>query len=119
MTKRKRTRRSPPRRAAPKRSGGGLGRYIVAVAGIAAVGALAAWAILSLRSPGTDSSAGAAVSATPAGAIQVAGVEVAEPSVDLGNVPLDTPVSHEFELRNLGTGVAMLGQATIEVLEGC
>ncbi len=119
MAKRKHTRRPPPRRAPPTRPGGGLGRYAVAVAAVAVVGALAAWAILSLRSPGADSNAGGAVTATAARAIQVAGVQVDQPSVDLGKVPLDTPVSHEFEVHNVGTGMAMLGQATIEVLEGC
>lgn len=46
-------------------------------------------------------------------------VEVAAPSIDLGRVPLDTPVSHAFRLRNTGTEMASLGQARIETLEGC
>ena len=46
-------------------------------------------------------------------------VAVARPSVDLGQVPLDVPITHVFRLMNSGDERAALGQARIETLEGC
>ncbi len=49
----------------------------------------------------------------------VAGVAVEAPWVDHGRVPLDTPVGHEWLLRNTGPVTVSLGEASIETLEGC
>jgi hypothetical protein len=49
----------------------------------------------------------------------VAGVETLEPWADHGNVPLDTPVGHQWLLRNTGAIPVSLGVAKIETLEGC
>ncbi len=49
----------------------------------------------------------------------VAGLEAIAPWSDHGVVPLDTPVSHEWLLRNTGEQAISLGSARIETLEGC
>jgi hypothetical protein len=49
----------------------------------------------------------------------VAGVEVLTPSVDLGRLPLDQPVSHTFVVTNTNDRVIELGKLRIEVLDGC
>lgn len=67
----------------------------------------------------TASAATAPDSSSAPGAVSVAGVQVAIPSVDLGRIALDTPVKHSFQLRNTGVQRASLGRARIEVLEGC
>lgn len=48
-----------------------------------------------------------------------AGVQVDEPSVDLGRQPLNTRVERTFTLRNVGSTAVSLGRPNIEVLEGC
>jgi hypothetical protein len=47
------------------------------------------------------------------------GVQVARPSVDLGHIPLNTPVSHVFRLENTGVEPVAIGQVRIQALEGC
>lgn len=49
----------------------------------------------------------------------VAGLEAVSPWSDHGTVPVDTPVSHEWLLRNTGEQAISLGSARIETLEGC
>lgn len=51
--------------------------------------------------------------------VVVAGVQVDEPSVNLGRQPLSTAVEKTFTLRNTGGTPVTLGRAGIEVLEGC
>ena len=51
--------------------------------------------------------------------VVVAGVQVDEPSVNLGRQPLSTAVEKTFKLRNTGGTPVTLGRAGIEVLEGC
>ena len=55
----------------------------------------------------------------PAGPLQVLTVEVLEPVVDLGRVPLNTPVRGEWLLLNTGATPVSVGRLSIEVLEGC
>ncbi len=59
---------------------------------------------------------GTAISTEP---LKVAGVEVAEPVVNVGVQPLNIGVAHEFKLRNTSSTPVILGRANIEVLEGC
>ena len=49
----------------------------------------------------------------------IAGLEVLAPWADHGEVPLDTPVGHEWLLRNSSTEALSLASARIEILEGC
>lgn len=49
----------------------------------------------------------------------ILGLQVNEPAVDHGRLPLDTPVTQLYEIVNTGTGPAEFGKPTIEVLEGC
>jgi hypothetical protein len=58
-------------------------------------------------------------STAPTGTRQLAGVTVDRPSVDLGHVPLNVPVTQTFHLRNTGGTEIGLGEARIAVLEGC
>lgn len=51
--------------------------------------------------------------------LRLAGIEAPQPVIDLGRVPLDTPVQPAFLLRNVGADRAYFGRPTIEVLEGC
>lgn len=53
------------------------------------------------------------------GPISVAGVEVPQPVADLGHYPVDTPVKAEYTLRNSSAVPVRLGEASIQVLEGC
>jgi hypothetical protein len=55
----------------------------------------------------------------PATITSLAGVEVVEPSADLGRRPLDVPVSHNFVLKNNSDRPVDLGVPAIEVLDGC
>jgi hypothetical protein len=55
----------------------------------------------------------------PAASPAVEGVVAERSSVDLGHVPLDTPVKYDFTLRNTGTERVSVGPPRIEVLEGC
>ncbi len=50
---------------------------------------------------------------------RVGDVEARQPAIDLGHVPLDVPVEHQFALRNVGAVPVALGEARIDVLEGC
>jgi hypothetical protein len=58
-------------------------------------------------------------STAPTGTRQLAGVTVDRPSIDLGHVPLNVPVTQTFHLRNTGGTEIGLGEAHIAVLEGC
>jgi hypothetical protein len=40
-------------------------------------------------------------------------------SVDLGQVPLETEVSHAFDLRNVGDATLMIEDVQVKMLEGC
>jgi hypothetical protein len=40
-------------------------------------------------------------------------------SVDLGQVPLKTVVSHAFDLRNVGDATLRIEDAQVKMLEGC
>jgi hypothetical protein len=53
------------------------------------------------------------------GPLRVAGVEVPDPTVDLGRQPLDTAVEKLFRLRNTSTTPVALGRPSIKVLQGC
>ncbi len=51
---------------------------------------------------------------------QVAGgVQVKEPAVERGRLPLDTTVTQVYELVNTGPEAVLLGKPAIEVLDGC
>ncbi len=49
----------------------------------------------------------------------VLGLQVNEPAVDRGRLPLDSTVTQVYEIVNTGTGPAEFGEPTIEVLDGC
>jgi len=49
----------------------------------------------------------------------VLGLQVDEPAVDHGRLPLDTAVTQVYDIVNTGTGAAEFGEPTIEVLDGC
>lgn len=53
------------------------------------------------------------------GGTTVAGIEVAEPWGDKGQIPLETGVEHRFLIRNVSPNPVTLGTPSIEVLEGC
>ncbi len=53
------------------------------------------------------------------GPVVIAGVRVAAPVVDLGRVPLSTPIPHAWTLSNTGSEPVTLGQPRIQTLEGC
>ncbi|HEX6030217.1 MAG TPA: hypothetical protein VFY90_02220 [Tepidiformaceae bacterium] len=55
----------------------------------------------------------------PIPAPATSGVEVAQPSVDLGRVPLNQLVNHSFVLKNTNDRAVELGVPAIEVLDGC
>ncbi len=60
-----------------------------------------------------------ATTAVAAGPVEAAGVRVAAPSVDLGRVPLNTPVPHAWVLNNASAEPVALGQPRVQTLEGC
>lgn len=101
---------------------------VVVIAGMAAL-VVIGFAVQFLNSsPGERGGGSAAVAAdifTPDGSViskepvLVAGVQVDEPSVNLGRQPLNTAVERTFKLRNTGSTSVTLGRANIEVLEGC
>lgn len=91
-------------------------RRWLALSGLTAVTLLVAVAVVS--SWGNKSTFEA--TATPLEEIvQVGDIEVVAPSVDLGRVPLDTFVDHEFVLRNVGERPVTLGDVFVQTLEGC
>ena len=49
----------------------------------------------------------------------VQGVEVKQPAVDRGKLPLDTTVTQAYQLVNVGSGTVQIGKPAIEVLDGC
>lgn len=49
----------------------------------------------------------------------VLGLQVDQPAVDRGRLPLNTAVTQVYEIENTGAGVAEFGKPTIEVLDGC
>lgn len=46
-------------------------------------------------------------------------MQVAETSFDFGTVPVERKVEHNYEIRNVGTGVLKLGELNVKRLEGC
>ena len=88
--------------------GGGTAVVLVIVLAIA---------ILANRSAdgGGPASRGTAVAA----AHTVGGVEVQAASVDLGRVPLNKQITHNFVVKNTNAGTVQLGVPAIEVLDGC
>jgi hypothetical protein len=94
------------------------GRLIAAIAGVAVTSGLALWwFVFADNDPVAPASA--ETPATMVAPITVADVLVQQPSVDLGRVPLNTPESHTFELKNTGATPVSVGKTRIEVLEGC
>jgi len=91
----------------------------------AAVGGMAAWNAFGGGGTSVASSPPAVNVFKPDGTpvseepVRVAGVEVAEPAVNLGREPLNTPVEKVFRLRNTSSTRIALGRAGIEVLQGC
>jgi len=103
-------------------------RRIVGVAALASVVAAVAVTLWLTSSRGSDNSSAAAgqgqaaagaTNGAPNVTASAGGVEVAESSVDLGRVPLNTPVDRTFVLRNTGSERVSLGKIKIEALEGC
>lgn len=88
------------------------GISVVVLALLALVGSIAMLAQL-----GDEEEQQAVVAGQPTAS--VAGVEVSNPSADLGRVPLDTPVGHSFRVSNRGAATVELGVPAIEVLDGC
>lgn len=85
---------------------------LLAGIGIVTVAGLLAVTVLLLRG-GNDAQP------APIPAAGAAGVLALQPSVNLGRVPLNTPVQHAFRLKNTGDAPVTLGQARVETLEGC
>lgn len=75
--------------------------------------------LIVLRSGGGEPSDAEPYSTSSRAPKLVAGVAVEQPWADRGTIPLDTPVAHEWLLRNTGAQTVSLGEATIETLEGC
>ena len=59
------------------------------------------------------------VTVLPSGPMRAGNVEVVKPTLDLGRQPLNVTVQPAFELKNVGAEQVLLGEASIEVLEGC
>lgn len=56
---------------------------------------------------------------TPAATDTGGRIQVAENSYDFGSVPVDQQVEHDFQIKNVGTGVLQLGEMNVKRLEGC
>lgn len=100
---------------------------LIALLGTLAIGAAAA-SILFMGSGDTGSSPSVAAPAPtvakalptlPVGPMRAGNVEVAKPTLDLGRQPLNVTVQPAFELKNVSSEQVLLGDASIEVLEGC
>lgn len=106
---------------------------LMAVVGVV-VAVIAVVGVFALSSGGSDPAANSAglapteggragpPSATPvlpSQPLQLLGVEVARPVVDLGKVPLNTGVKGVWVMRNTGASPVSVGRPGIEVLEGC
>lgn len=114
---------SSKRKSRPTLSRVVIGSTIAVVAGVGVIqlwnvvgGGDAAASSPSLVEQSVFSAAGLPLDDHP---LAVAGIEVAQPAVNLGVQPLDTPVNHEFRLRNTGSTPVTLGRASIQVLQGC
>ena len=79
-------------------------------------GSPAAVASQTTASPATTA---ASLPPLPTGPMRVGNVEVVKPTLELGKQPLNVTIQPAFELKNVGTDQALLGEASIEVLEGC
>ena len=84
-----------------------------------AIGALTVIVVALLAAAVAQRWGGTSQPEMPQGTARVGDVEASQPSVDLGHVPLDVNVEQKFVLRNVGTSPATLGEAKIDVLEGC
>jgi hypothetical protein len=89
----------------------------------------AAYLVLSSGSPSTANSSPALLApgssptislpSLPSGSARVGNIEVMQQTLDLGKQPLNVAIQPAFELKNIGAESALLGQASIEVLQGC
>jgi hypothetical protein len=89
-----------------------IGGAVIAVAFTAVV-------LAAVLGGGGDKASPASSVDVPIPAATTSGVEVAQPSVDLGRVPLNELVNHAFVLKNTNDRAVELGVPAIEVLDGC
>lgn len=110
-------------RASPRRLSGALIGGVVAVGVLLALGAAALTGQFGTSTEteqtARDVPAASDTSAPVQARAEAGGVMVEQASVDVGRVPLNTPISHSFKLSNTGAAPVQLGPPRVEILEGC
>lgn len=73
----------------------------------------------SSAAPPAEAASPISVPPIPSGPARAGNIEVMQQTLDLGKQPLNVTIQPAFELKNVGAEPALLGQASIEVLQGC